>query len=493
MRNFVHFILTRFNIQIKKELDVANDICLNTEYLLKRLELFEKHTLKSIKNQTNKNFIYVVCFHYKTPNIIRKEIDRLKEIYGFYDFYFDGFFYSQFNIKKIISELGIREKTYITTRIDNDDEVDATYIDEIQKCFENIFLHAPYLISCPRGQQKKIPENKTNHWYYRQNHFFSCVSQSELDVFKFDHTTIMKQDRVPVVIIETEKPMWTQIVHESNLANRIRFNLEGEHIYIERYGFPYHLIEENDSVFLYGEKSLSKAFYNLLSVYNGFVKSVAILDDNQDDEGEGYVYMSIRDYIPSEHHIIIITEENIIEAMNKKKELLRAGIPISVVKWDGIAYNKKVYKDVYKYQVYKNKRVVHNVQQDFVWQYSKKLDYVKYDVEYDEKLIISPRESNYNFKRYNLLKNKRRYFVEILDIEADFFEFTAGVYDFYNNRELHYEQFTVVNGAKFTFDVGERMKNVAVCIYAGVAGKTNRHKMIANKIMITSVPLEEIN
>jgi len=51
-------------------------------------------------------------------------------------------------------------------------------------------------------------------------------------------------------------------------------------------------------------------------------------------------------------------------------------------------------------------------------------------------------------------------------------KFTAGFFDFKNQKPLHYEMFDASKSVILTFVTGENLEEVALCIYAGVAGRT---------------------
>ena len=69
-RSFQQYIITRFNVPIvtmlTKQLD-AIDVTTDEKYLDKRFSLFEKYTVPSMLNQTNKDFMWIILFSDKTP------------------------------------------------------------------------------------------------------------------------------------------------------------------------------------------------------------------------------------------------------------------------------------------------------------------------------------------------------------------------------------------------------------------------------------------
>ena len=122
--NIKHYIIIRFycvdmyNIGLEK--------LFNNENLLNAAKTFERYTLKSLENQTNKNFEIILIIHNKISqehisisylsNIksdIKMHIVRWKDINNF--------------IKDNLSN----EKYLITTRIDHDDLIYNMAVEEI--------------------------------------------------------------------------------------------------------------------------------------------------------------------------------------------------------------------------------------------------------------------------------------------------------------------------------------------------------------------------
>ena len=94
-----------------------------------------------------------------------------------------------------------------------------------------------------------------------------------------------------------------------------------------------------------------------------------------------------------------------------------------------------------------------------------------------QNIYIAKRNSTHNFYRYNLLSRNKKLSVRISDIEGSEEEFTAGVYDFKNNKILHYENYPVSQGMSMCFATGDIIDGLAFCVYAGISGKTQGHEL----------------
>jgi hypothetical protein len=101
------------------------------KWMQERIILFEKYCLPSIERQTNKNFTWLLAFDKKTPEHIYKKYEKysfIKIIFEFPAVYLRNLYGNEIKDNVII----------ITTRLDNDDCVAPTFIEEIQKRNEDI-------------------------------------------------------------------------------------------------------------------------------------------------------------------------------------------------------------------------------------------------------------------------------------------------------------------------------------------------------------------
>lgn len=103
------------------------------KYLDNRIRLFEKYTFPSIKNQTNKNFKWLVLFSDQTPEKYKNHMNKLQmECEMFCPLYLqDEEAYDFDNYLKSVLE-NFKCDVYITTRIDNDDAISVKMVERIQ-------------------------------------------------------------------------------------------------------------------------------------------------------------------------------------------------------------------------------------------------------------------------------------------------------------------------------------------------------------------------
>ena len=221
--NYRHFLLTRFNLPLRfgcqlrdPDYNPAQKI-LDDDYLEKRFDIFERFTLKSVKEQTDQDFTWIVLFHKRTPAKYLKRIRELKEIYYFEDLYFDE--KDTFTFSNYCVENDIDADFYITSRIDNDDMIDKDYMKLIHDQVDGN-LHKCF-ISFVNGAKLDLKSNKLFDYSWDSNHFITYVdSDYGKSVYNHIHSQITKGD-VEIISLKTDIPMWTEIIHDTNVYNRI--------------------------------------------------------------------------------------------------------------------------------------------------------------------------------------------------------------------------------------------------------------------------------
>lgn len=218
-----HFVITRFNLKGKKNLK-GNRLFdpLSNEWLDERFDLFNTYCLPSVKNQTNKNFIWLVCFDTDTPKAYLPIIENIKKDFkNFIPVFVDGFSGLESKIKETIQNTIINTDEFIiTTRIDNDDIIHQDFIKSIQNLYKP---EVNTLIDLRQGYQFIINENPTSLRAFKlpYNPFLSVIENTD------DYKTIIAEQHrywktLPNIIINKKQHLWMQVVHDQNLLNRKR-------------------------------------------------------------------------------------------------------------------------------------------------------------------------------------------------------------------------------------------------------------------------------
>jgi len=197
MERFVHYIVTPFNYGLYKR-------SWDTEaWMEKRLRLFRKYTLPAMKAQTCQNFKWLIRFDPDTPEI------------------------PQFDYENIITSFEVGAGKYlnkhvktpwlITSRIDNDDYYEPTFVEEIQRCFEEREI----LIDV-KGRQL---DDKTGLFYSfpkydRNSPFITLIERKKYKYYtvkRYNHGDMKNHYRSRVI----HKKLAVQVIHDTNQMNRL--------------------------------------------------------------------------------------------------------------------------------------------------------------------------------------------------------------------------------------------------------------------------------
>lgn len=220
---YKHFVITRFNIRASYGCKLKNPDnnpmrrILDEDYLEERFSIFEKYTLPSMKQQTNQNFTWIILFHKNTPNSFKKKIEELKKEYSFIDLYFGD--EEKFDFSEYCDRQKENVKYAITTRIDNDDMFSNDYIEKIQEYANNNLRGC--ILSFSKGRKYDLKSKKQYEYERKDNHFLSMIGTKEECILQYNHAKIFDSGK-EVVMLDSNKPMWTEIIHESNVINRIK-------------------------------------------------------------------------------------------------------------------------------------------------------------------------------------------------------------------------------------------------------------------------------
>lgn len=210
---FKHLIVTRFNISLysSSQKVVGGKIIVPDEWMVSRMDLWERYCVPSIYNQTNQNFTWVVVFDHKTP---KKYIERAKAIlHPKHEVVFGTNFREA--IKVYIGEP--KEDRLITTRLDCDDAIHKDFVKRIQNFMER--KGKTGILTFPVGWIWGIKKHKLYHCRYPRNPFLTLVEKPQKKV----HTVLAHRHTKVSTMFRVHRleggHNWLQIVHGENLAN----------------------------------------------------------------------------------------------------------------------------------------------------------------------------------------------------------------------------------------------------------------------------------
>jgi N-acetylglucosaminyl-diphospho-decaprenol L-rhamnosyltransferase len=212
-----HFIITRFNLRAP---DASGDRQIDRQYLSERLDLFERFCLPTVRGQTRQDFIWLVLFDRDTPADIKQRIERHKGWPNFVPVYLPA---GSEHVGRLVVTpyLDKAPQTLITTRLDNDDGLCRTYVEEIRRyqgASERLVLQCPVGYVWHRG---RIYLDRQEH-----NAFTTLIEPLEhgveseyVTIYKGSHSDIHRLGRVVDV---TQEPAWLQVIHDTNVENYVR-------------------------------------------------------------------------------------------------------------------------------------------------------------------------------------------------------------------------------------------------------------------------------
>lgn len=212
-----HFLLTRMNYASQ-----------DPEWLNKRLEIFNKLTLPSIKAQTNQDFKWIWLCNADTPEDQRKQLSEIAESFNDTSIvvrllYAEGPMddwqkHFRAYVNDLVSESDL--DMVITSRLDNDDILHPDYMAWIRK-------HAHNKTELLDVQVLQFDANKST-WYNdakynmdKSSPFCSLIEPANdkiETVVACDHGKLRKRFGT---FIKIQEPLAVQVCHDDNILNRI--------------------------------------------------------------------------------------------------------------------------------------------------------------------------------------------------------------------------------------------------------------------------------
>lgn len=223
-----HFILTRFNILIWNK-DKEGRKVRTIKWLKHRITLFENYCLPSIKNQTCKNFEWIVLFDSTTPEIYKNRIVDYQKLCPQLIPVFvtpeEGRYFSHIFRNEIVKHLNSKGGRVLTTYLDNDDALNKHFVEDLQR--RALSVSEGTFINYNDGYQYYSEKGFLMLIHYPTNHFVSVVEKGDATTVKgiFGYGSHAYIHQIKDVNIKHVKgiPMWCEVVHEKNMINDAYF------------------------------------------------------------------------------------------------------------------------------------------------------------------------------------------------------------------------------------------------------------------------------
>lgn len=222
MKEIRHYLITRFNLYNPEwTVNKYGKIINSDEWMRDRWKLFNQFCLKSVKNQSNKKFQWLIFFDVRTHDFFKELIkEKLLEFEWITYFFVDGFPEFDSVLNEYVKNSCKGFSTVATTRLDNDDLIHRDFIKEIQSLIKNISKNNNFLISCPKGLTLQVtPFVKITKYKEVYNPFITLVENDNnlKTVFQVGHGEFKNME---LDCYNTQSSyLWMQYIHPNNIAN----------------------------------------------------------------------------------------------------------------------------------------------------------------------------------------------------------------------------------------------------------------------------------
>lgn len=226
MSHTAHAILTRFNLP---SIGTESLIRAKDGWLKQRVGLFERYCLPSVAGQSNQNFRWITYFDPESPDWLRDRIEDWSHLTQFVPVFRSSVPQEQL-VADIESVLGKSHRHLITTNLDNDDGLANDFIDRIQALPASNSPTAVYLINGLILTDSRVYLRRD-----RTNAFCSVMEPMRTGALTCWHDWHnLLGESMPVTELGGP-PAWLQVIHGSNVSNRVRGRLASSSQYRELY------------------------------------------------------------------------------------------------------------------------------------------------------------------------------------------------------------------------------------------------------------------
>ena len=213
MARFTHVVLTRFNLK-----GLGNKAAPDDDWLAHRLDLFEQYTLPSMRAQTCRHFRWLVFFDAETPEFARTRIASYEAWTNFIACYVEeSYRLVRTKVVSSIVEQHIQKNDthLISTRLDNDDAVARTFIQQIQDQFQGQTFE---VLNFMNGLL--LAKNRLYHKQIRSGPFASLIEAGPpfRTIWYQMHGLLGEVGEVREI---DTRPAWVQVVHGRNVSNQV--------------------------------------------------------------------------------------------------------------------------------------------------------------------------------------------------------------------------------------------------------------------------------
>ena len=212
---FRHAIITRFNVRYRetahKEAKGVNPL-----WLAERFDLFESYCLPTVLAQSCQEFVWFIYFDSATPPTFVERAQRARAGRDNIRLIFCDF-YDQALLERDLKGEWLPEPEWLlTTRLDNDDGLRRDFV---QRLHDTLRFSGTEALNFPTGVV--YTGHRTYLYCHESNAFLSL-----LEPFAGFKTVLCVQHLEMPKIASVRQiegdPAWLQVIHQSNISNRVR-------------------------------------------------------------------------------------------------------------------------------------------------------------------------------------------------------------------------------------------------------------------------------
>lgn len=207
-----HVILTRFNLPSE---GAESTVRAKEGWLRTRVELFERYCLPSVENQTVRSFHWVIYFDPQSPEWLKARIHELAV-----GSIFTPIYRASVSQAELVTDLravtGSKAPRLLTTNLDNDDGLASDFVARLQRVPAGEQRAVIYLVRglIRSGSGLYLRTDKANAFCSVQEDWASAQT-----CWANWHNLL---GRTMNVIEIGGDPAWLQVIHGTNVSNRIR-------------------------------------------------------------------------------------------------------------------------------------------------------------------------------------------------------------------------------------------------------------------------------
>jgi hypothetical protein len=220
MKSLEYYIITAFNVN--RGFDKTNKRN-NLDYLEQRFEIFESVTIPSIKSQLDQDFKWLVFFDSDTPESFKQ---RAKEVLHFKNcllIYVDGISDA---LAFLQTSIAPETKYLATTNLDNDDALHKNFTTLVKTIIKKVNYSQTYFINFPFGYMLRSDSLLMREFLSSPFHtIIEPVNDQMLTCLDVPHYKLYSLSSAGVFVYQAATaPVWLQLVHETNVKNRLDIN-----------------------------------------------------------------------------------------------------------------------------------------------------------------------------------------------------------------------------------------------------------------------------